>query len=83
MSAQPFSRADRNRIRRGQRPDPPRTHAIRAKSAWAWNVVRREHPGQRYLPYGAFLKLIYDERDIAKAATRVHPLFRYIQQRAA
>ena len=76
MSRQPFSRADRNRIRRGRRTDRPR--AAGARAPWATNVVRREHPGRTCVSLGEYLKLIYDERDVARVAMRRHPLFRRI-----
>lgn len=77
MSRQPFSRADRNRIRRGRRTDRPRVAA--ARFPWASEVMRRENPGP-FMSVTGYMKLIYDERDVARIAFRRNPMFRHIDR---
>lgn len=57
MSHQPYSRADRNRVRRGLRSDRPVN--AKAWAAWSTSVMRNENPGARYWPLADQLKLVY------------------------
>ncbi len=82
MSAQPFSRADRNRVKRGRRHERPVN--VKAVGRWAGNVLRRENPGAKYHDAGALLRLVYPERSahIAIGKIRRHPLMRLIDRPA-